>query len=105
MIRPGIKHDIPLIVMMAEEFWRHTIYEEPFCRDTVWAMAQSCIDNQLMAVYEHSGVPVGFACGIKGALLGNSSVITGTEVAWWVDEGHRSGKGGIELAEALVETC
>ena len=100
MIRPGLKQDIPIIVMMAKEFWTHTVYDEPFCEETCWAMSQACIDQGLMAVYEHNNVPVGFACGVKGALLGNASVITGTEVAWWVNKDHRNGKGGIGL---LVE--
>lgn len=101
MIRAGQKSDIPAIVTMASEFWGHTIYTEPVCPESVSLMANHCIDNGLMSVLEIDGEVVGFASGVKGPLLGNNSVMAGTEIAWWVDPDHRSGKNGVALLKHI----
>lgn len=98
MIRHGNKSDVKSIVTMARKFWGQTIYsDEAFCKETVSLMAESCIDNKLMSVLDVDGHVVGFACGVKGGLLGNSSVSCGSEVAWWVDVDHRGANNGISL--------
>ena len=97
MIRSGEEKDLDSIVNMAEEFWKHTIYDEPFCDESVKKMALMCMSQGLLSVLEIAGKVVGFACGLKGALLGNNSVTSGSELAWWVDEDHRQGKNGIAL--------
>jgi hypothetical protein len=97
MIRHGNSSDIPRIIEMSRAFWAETDYDDVFCADTVAAMAQSCIDNKLMSVFDIGGQAVGFACGVAGGLLGNASVKTGTEVAWWVDIGHRGKNNGVAL--------
>jgi N-acetylglutamate synthase-like GNAT family acetyltransferase len=101
MIRSGTTEDIPEIVEMAREFWKETIYKETFDPETVEAMSQLCIDQGLMCVVDIGGKLEGFACGVKGALLANSEVLSGTEVAWWVNPDHRQGKNGIGLLMAL----
>jgi len=97
MIREGTESDLDFIVDMAKEFWKHTIYDEKYCPDTVWHMAAQCLSHGLLSVLEIDGEVVGFACGVKGALLGNSDVLSGTEIAWWVNPDHRSGRNGISL--------
>lgn len=97
MIRLGAKEDLPAIVAMAEEFWSHTIYDEPYCPDSVEIMAEMCIDNKLLCVLEVDDKVHGFACAVKGALLGNAKITSGTEIAWWVDPDYRKGRHGIEL--------
>lgn len=97
MIRAGHNGDIPAIVDMAEEFWSHTIYEEPYCSDTTEAMLAQSIEQGMLSVLVVNGLLVGFACGIYAPLLGNGSVLTGTELAWWVDPEHRKGRNGIGL--------
>lgn len=101
MIRDGEDKDLDRIVKMAREFWKHTVYDEEYCPDTVWTMAAMSLDQNLLSVLEIDGVVRGFACGVKGALLGNSSVSTGTELAWWVDTDYRNGKNGIALMKYL----
>jgi len=101
MIRNGIVNDLPEIIEMSREFWKHTIYDEEFCPDTVEAMATLCIDQGLMCVLDVNGEIKGFACGIKGGLLANSEVFSGTELAWWVDPSHRQGRNGIGLLKGL----
>mgnify|MGYP003653046099 CR=1 FL=1 len=101
MVRPGTINDLPSIISMASEFWVHTIYDEPICAESVASMAKLCIDQDLMSVVDVDQSIVGFACGVKGPLLGNNSVSTGTEIAWWVDPDHRSGRNGIGLLKHI----
>ena len=101
MIRAGIESDLPAIIDMARRFWANTIYDEDYCGDTVSAMAEMCMSHGLMAVLDVDGVARGFACGVKGPLLANADVLTGAEVAWWVDPEHRAGRNGIALMKYL----
>lgn len=103
MIRNGEHTDVPAIVDMAREFWSHTVYEDPYDPESVARMATLCIDQGLMSIAQIGGCIVGFACGIMGGLLGNGSVRTGTEVAWWLNPEHRNGKVGILLLKHLED--
>lgn len=100
MIRSGTKDDIPAIIRMAEQFWKHTEFDEVYDPDMVAGMSQACIDQGLMSVYDNDGV-CGFACGIAGPLLASSEVLAGTEMAWWVDEDKRGGSAGVKLLKHL----
>jgi len=101
MIRNGEHKDLPRIVEMAREFWSHTIYDEEYCPDTVYVMAELSLEQGLLSVLEVNGIVRGFACGIKGTLLANSEIFTGTELAWWVEPDYRHGKNGIGLMKHL----
>lgn len=102
MIRSAKKEDIPYMVKMAEEFWGHTIYsDEEFQPEMVEAMLENCMDQELCLVYAIDDIPIGFVCGVKGPLLANSEVITGTELAWWVNSDYRSGGAGLSLLRAI----
>lgn len=103
MIRDGVEADIPEIVRMAEEFWKHTQFDDPFEAEMVGIMAEQCMLQELMVVLEISGHVKGFCCGVKGPLLANSQVYSGTEVAWWVDPDARDSGGGIELLRAIQD--
>ncbi len=97
MIRAGLQSDINAIVAMSSEFWGHTIYDVPCIDSDVTLMANACIEQKLMSVLEVGGAVVGFACAVAGPLLANHSVKTATEIAWWVNPDHRSGRNGIGL--------
>tara|TARA_R110002153_G_scaffold191269_1_gene344221 strand:+ start:892 stop:1335 length:444 start_codon:yes stop_codon:yes gene_type:complete len=103
MIRDGKPEDIPDIVRMAEDFWQHTAYEESFDAETVEGMALYCIDSGLMAVLEIAGKVCGFCCGVKGPLLANKNIFTGSEIAWWVDKDHRGGRNSIGLLKGIEQ--
>ena len=106
LIRKAVRADIPFIVNMAEKFWQFTIYDDLFCPATIETLAENCIENNMCSVVDVRGVVVGFAAGVIGGLIGNASVKTGTELAWWVDPEHRGGRNGIGLLmhiEALAE--
>lgn len=103
MVRIGEHDDIDDILSMSCEFWKHTIYDDPIDPETIEEMAKGCINNGLMAVLEIDGGVYGFACGLKGALLGNCHIPVGIEVAWWVDPEHRSGRNGISLLLKLEQ--
>lgn len=101
MIRNGEEKDMDDIVEMAREFWKHTIYDEEYCPDTVHTIVSMCMDQGLLSVLKIDGMARGFACGIKSPLLANSKVLTGTELAWWVDPEYRKGRNGIGLLKHL----
>lgn len=101
MIRAGEERDIEYILGMACEFWEHTVYVEPACPDTIRDMIELCISEDLLSVIDLDGELVGFAAGLKGALLGNRSAAVGTELAWWVDTNHRKGSNGIKLLKHI----
>lgn len=103
MVRIGEYDDVGDIIKMSCEFWHHTIYDDPADPDTIAEMAKCCIDNDLMAVLEINGEVCGFACGIKGTLLGNCEIAIGVEVAWWVNPEHRNGRNGITLLRKLED--
>lgn len=101
MIRDCEEKDIPSIIEMSREFWVHTIYDEPMQDDAVEAMTRKCIDDNLCLVFDVNGNAEGFICGVKGVLLANFDVMTGTELAWWVNEEHRDSGGGIQLLRSI----
>lgn len=101
MIRKGTFDDLPAIVEMAREFWNYTIYDDEYCPSTVHEIARQCVEQGLLSVVEIGGDVVGFACGVTGPLLGNASVKCGTEIAWWVNPEHRSGRNGVALLKHI----
>lgn len=103
MIRSGFESDVTQIVTMAEEFWSHAGYDEEYCPDTTKDFLEVSLSQGLLSVLEIDGKLQGFACGIKSGLLGNINVCSGTELAWWVNPSHRSGRNGIGLLKHLEE--
>lgn len=103
MIRSGKESDLDRIVEMSGEFWAESPFDDPFEPEHVRIMAALCIETDMLAVYEKDGVVFGFCCGIAGPLLGSSGVMIGTEVAWWIDPEHRSGRAGMGLLKAMEE--
>lgn len=101
-VRAGNYSDIPRIIEMSEVFWEKTIYEEPIDPASIENTALSCIENNMMAVLDIEGAK-GFACGVVSPLLGNNSVLAGTEIAWWVEPDYRKGSYGIKLLK-LIES-
>ena len=106
MIRDCETKDIPAIIEMSREFWKHTIYKaEPLQDDAVQAMTEKCMDDGLCLVLEIDGAVEGFVCGIKGPLLANFDVVSGTELAWWVNEKFRNTGGGLKLLREIEKSA
>lgn len=103
IIRRGTESDIGAIVEMARGFWSLTIYDDEFCTETVTEMVELCMKAGLMSVVEVDGKLVGFACGMKGPLLGNSAVSCGIELAWWIDPKYRNESHGVNLLMNLEQ--
>jgi hypothetical protein len=102
MIRTAKDADIPYLIKMAREFWSHTIYsDEEFKADMVEGMLKACMEQNLCLVSTVNDLPIGFVCGIKGPLLANNDVLTGTELAWWLDSNHRNGGAGLSLLRGI----
>lgn len=101
MVRDGNKDDLPAVVEMAREFWRHTMYDEVYDADYVGYMASLAVDHGLLAILEVDGVIEGFTAGLKSPLLACSTVLSGTEIAWWVNPSARKGRNGIALMQHI----
>lgn len=103
MVRDGNTADLDAVVVMAEQFWKHTRYEVPFDPVHVRNMAALALDHGLLAILEIDGQVEGFTAGVKGPLLGNASVLSGTEIAWWVNPAARKGRNGIVLMKHIEQ--
>lgn len=97
MVRDGTVEDLAQVVLMAREFWKMTQYDEPFDSDHVFDVTISALNQGLLAILEVDGRIEGFTAGVKGPLLGNASVLSGTEIAWWVNPEARKGRNGLRL--------
>ena len=96
MIRVAKKEDIPAILLLCEEFWKHTLYDEEFDCDHTQVMVNMALEHGLLEVLDLDGI-VGFVAGIKSYLMASTEALTGTELAWWVNPAHRKGRKGIDL--------
>jgi len=106
MIRTATPDDFDQILDMASRFWLETQFTEPFERDHTVNMVQMAYDHGLLAVVEIEGQCVGFCAGIKSFILGSTKALCATELAWWLNHEHRSGKNGVALLlfmEGLVK--
>lgn len=101
MIRLAEEKDFDDILRLSEAFWQDTQFTESFEPDHTLKMVKFSHDQNFLSVVEHENEIIGFAAGIYAPLLGNSKVLAGTEIAWWVDENHRGGKHGIMLLKFM----
>lgn len=101
MVRDGTLDDLPAVVDMAREFWKHTRYDEDFDADYVEHLTRTALNHGLLAVLEVDGAPNGFVAGLKMPLLANSSVLCGTEIALWINPYARKGRNGIALIKHI----
>lgn len=104
MIRKATPEDFEAILDMAQEFWVHTQFDEPFERDHTLNMVNMCYDHDLLLVAEDDGI-CGFIAAIKGPLLGSSKAFCATEVAWFVIPEKRGRIHGIRLIQSLERLC
>lgn len=103
MVRDGNKDDLPAVVEMARAFWRHTRYDDAFDADYVEFMAAMAIEHGLLAILELDGVAEGFVAGLKSPLLACADVLSGTEIAWWVNPSARKGRNDIALMQHIEQ--
>jgi len=101
MVRDGKTEDLGAVVEMAREFWKHTRYDEAFDADYVEFMSAMALEHGLLAILEVDGVIEGFTAGLKSPLLACSTVLGGTEIAWWVNPAARRGRNGIALMQHI----
>lgn len=101
MVRDGVAEDLPAVVEMAREFWKHTRYDEAFDEDYVEFMSSMALEHGLLAILEVDGSVEGFVAGLKAPLLACASVLNGTEIACWVNPGARKGRNGIALIKHI----
>lgn len=62
------------------------------------------IGEHLILIAEKPGVgPIGMIGGLVSPHMFNDSILTLSELFWWVDEGHRRSTAGLRLLDAFVE--
>lgn len=105
MVRDGKLYDIEKVAVMAGEFWKHTLYTEPFDATHVKDMATMAMNQGLLAILEVGGEVVGFCAALRFPLLGNATVMQATEIAWWVNPEARKGHNGIALMRFMESRC
>lgn len=97
MIRNATERDFDSILNLSADFWQHTQFDEPFDREHTRGYVQMAFDHQLLAVVDIAGQVVGFCAAVKSPLLGTPAALMATELAWYLDPGHRGGKNGVAL--------
>lgn len=103
MIRKAAPADYGDILDLCEEFWTHTMFDEPFDRSHTMKMVNLANEHELLAVAISEGEIVGFAAGIKAPLLGSPEAMVGTELAWWVSPLCRGGTIGFKLLHFMED--
>lgn len=101
MIRRGTPDDFDSVIPLCERFWQETEFDEPFEPEQSLFTLNLAFDCGIFAVVEQQGDIVGFAAGIKSPLLGNGSVFSGIEVAWWINPEDRKGIVGCRLFDFM----
>jgi len=101
MIREGKIEDFDQILVLCERFWRETEFDEEFEPTQSLNLLSLSLDQGILAVAEVDGDIIGFSCGLKSPLMGNQSVFSGVELAWWINPEHRSGSLGSRLFDFL----
>lgn len=100
MIRDALPEDFDRILDLCGEFWKHTLYTEPFDRDHTLNMVNMAYDHDLLLV---AGDCAGFMAAVKAPLLGSSVGMQAIEVAWYVDPDARNGRYGIGLIKRMED--
>jgi len=104
LIREAEIQDFEAILDMCETFWKHTQFDEPFERDHTRKMVQMSYDHGLLLVADNDGIE-GFIAAVAAPLLGSSSAIAATELAWWVNPEKRGNMSGVKLLTSLERLC
>ena len=97
--------DYPQLDDHCAEFWKHSPFTEPYVRgsaETYLDIARSC---GLLFKAIQNGRIIGFAAGAVSPLMGDSSILMGSELAWWVEPSSRSTGAGIALLERLEDAA
>ena len=105
MIRAATPEDFPAIEKHGEAFWDLSYIDIPYRAGSALPYIELCFSHGLLLVAETDGEVIGFAAGVKAPLMGDSNVIQGSEIAWWVDPAHRKGGIGIRLLKALEQAA
>jgi N-acetylglutamate synthase-like GNAT family acetyltransferase len=96
MIRQATEQDFDRILAMSELFWKETLYSEEFSAEATLPYIKMAFECGLLAVAQTNGNVKGFCAAVCMPMMG-SGVMSGTELAWWIDEDARGGRMGIQL--------
>jgi len=104
MIRLAEEKDFDCILDMAEIFWGHTQFSEPYDREHFLNMILIAYDHGLLIVAD-DGEICGFIAALKTPLICSKESFMATELAWWVNPEKRGKMYGVQLISALERLC
>lgn len=105
MIRAAEQRDIAVIEAHSKVFWEQGYIDVPYRDGSALPLIELCLSQKLLLVGEIDGDVVGFAAGCKVPLMGDNTIIQGTELAWWVAPEHRGGRVGLQLLKGLEQAA
>lgn len=100
MIRLARPEDVNRLLEMYSDIWAASKRPETFDNACAMATLGKCYDQGMIGVYDHKGRAVGFLAGLYFPTF-CSQVLSGVEVAWWVDPQHRNTGGSIKLVKFM----
>ena len=100
MIRDATEEDFGLILDMCAEFWKHTLYDEPFDYEHTLTMVKMAFDHGLLSVVDIDG-PKGFLAAIRAPLLASKEAQHAVELAYWINPDHRKGTAALKLMKHI----
>lgn len=111
MIRLGTLQDIPLILRMAEDFYKSSRYADvlPFSPEKVEGLARSLVEGPkaegvTLVSLGQNNEPTGLLGASRGILPLFEGTI-GVELILWVEPEHRKGRSFIDLLDAYLYWC
>lgn len=107
MIRPANEDDFYEIERQAAKFWQETAFAEstPYVTGSAYFYIELAYNCGLLFVYEQNDKVVGFSAGCYSQLMGDENVLSGTELALWIEPNYRKGRAGIQLLTALEDAA
>ena len=97
MIRDATNQDIDVILKMASEFWKHTMYTEEFEPEAAMPMLNISLDQQLVLLAEVEGTVVGIIAAMEMPLMASSKATQAIETMWYIDPSCRGSSVGVDL--------
>lgn len=103
MIRDATKEDFHRILSLCADFWKYTVYDEPFDADHTLVMVELAFEHGLLIVSQGESGVNGFMAAVKAPILASPNAMQAIELAWYVDPSARNGKAGIQLIKVMEE--
>jgi len=103
VIRPAEVRDMPIVSVLAREFFEASGYGSiaEFDPETIMDRFLTALDEGLCFVAETGNEVIGFVIGASCPSIFNRNIRMGVELAWWVKPEHRNSPASIKLLKAI----